>query len=239
MMTFLLSKKQVLSKLVRKSSANVIQALTHKSYHNENKESSIGHNERLEFLGDSVLEMVLSDILFNQFIGFSEGRLSKLRSALVNESTLNEIALYYEIDKVLHLGVGEIKTGGMNKPRLLASALEALIGAAYIDLGLKKTTDIIQVLFKPYLSKIEVEGEGSFDPKTQLQELTQNHYKKTPIYKVEKTEGPEHEKIFFVTVKINGTLLAEGEGKSKKIAEQMAAFKALTFLEKELNNDES
>lgn len=203
------------------------QALTHKSYHNENSESSPGHNERLEFLGDAVLDLVLSDMLMKQFIDFSEGDLSKMRASLVNEVTLADLALEFEIDKHIKLGKGEISSGGSQKPRILASAIEAVIGAFYLDAGFEKSHLWIQELFKTRIEQLDLSQHFASDYKTRLQEVVQEKFKSPPKYQVLSAIGPDHEKIFEVQVEVIGQILGMGQGKSKKQAEQEAAKCAL------------
>ena len=203
------------------------RALTHKSYHNERGGKSIGHNERLEFLGDAVLELTLSEFLFLEHSELAEGDLSKIRASLVNETTLAKLTNDLQLSDEIRFGKGEAQTGGALKPRLLACALEATIGAMYLDAGYESAKNFILRIFKPYLENL---GEGvafASDYKTRLQEFTQKEFRKTPVYNLLKEEGPDHEKTFFVEVKIEDRVLAEGQGRSKKLAEQSAAEKAL------------
>lgn len=213
------------------------QALTHKSYHNENYKMSKGHNERLEYLGDAVLDLVLSDYLYHSLPDLNEGELSKLRASLVNETALTEIALTLDLGSFLKLGKGEVHTGGENKPRLLSSCFEALIGALYIDQGFDKTKKFILEIFKAKLNDLDLSVHFKSDYKTRLQEALQELKKKVPVYEIEKEVGPDHEKTFYISLKLDGALLAEGVGKSKKQAEQDAAKKALQRLNENLDQN--
>ncbi len=204
-----------------------LKALTHKSYHNENSEQSIGHNEVLEFLGDAVLDLVLAELLILQFPQLSEGDLSKIRASLVNETVLAEISAEVGLADQLRLGRGEKMASGQLKPRLAASALEAIIGAIYQDAGFEVTKKIAQQLFRAKIASVDPGNLYQSDYKTRFQELIQEKKRLTPSYVVLKEEGPDHEKTFFVRVSVGEEVLAEGQGRSKKQAEQDAARKAL------------
>ena len=203
------------------------RALTHKSFHNENGGSSVGHNERLEFLGDAVLDLALSEYLFAQYSEMDEGNLSKIRASLVNENTLATIAADIKIADEIRFGKGEAQTGGPLKPRLLACALEATIGAIYLDSNYKRAKNFVLEIFTPYFDGLGSGIAYESDYKTRLQEWTQKEFRCTPIYELTHEAGPDHEKIFHVKVKIKDKVLAEGQGRSKKQAEQSAAEKAL------------
>ena len=206
--------------------ADLLQkALTHKSFSNEKRLGKLENNERLEFLGDAVLELCVTELLIQHFPSDPEGVLSSKRSQLVNEITLAKLAEELELHKVLQLGKGERQTNGHLKPRLLASALEALFGAIYLDGGFSVAQKYIKTVFEKTLQELE-EVDSHKDYKTRLQELIQKEHRITPKYSLEKTEGPEHKKQFFVKVQVNGETLASGEGKSKKEAEQKAAEEA-------------
>lgn len=213
-----------------KNSELLTQALTHKSYHNENNKNSPGHNERLEFLGDAVIDLILSELLFKLHPEMNEGELSKVRASLVNEHILSEIALSLDLDKHMKLGKGEMQTGGPTKPRLLASSFEALAGALYLDGELEKSLDFIKFTFKEKLKEIDMENHFATDYKTRLQEKAQEKFKKTPMYKLSKEEGPDHSKSFYVELYLGEKLISSGVGKSKKQAEQNAAKEALEVL---------
>lgn len=208
-------------------------ALTHKSFHFENSKKSSGHNERYEFLGDAILDMVLAEHLMKVFPDENEGTLSKKRANLVNETVLSEYAKHFGLHKLLRLGKGEISGAGHEKPRLLASAFEALLGAYYLDQGFEKTKNFILSVFQEKVSgQLSLPGFDQ-DFKTQLQEWTQAKVKVTPTYELVRDEGPSHDKTFEVVLKIHGIEAARGLGKSKKAAEQAAAKAALLKISKE------
>lgn len=195
----------------------LLQALTHKSWGSPD-------NERLEFLGDSVLELAVSHLLFFSLPQASEGDLSKARASLVREDFLAEKAKELDLGQYLRLGKGEEVTGGREKASILASALEALIGAIYLDGGYGAAFRVVERLFG------EAVREGKWrdrDYKTQLQEYTQALFRETPQYVLLSEQGPEHSKTFEVAVYVKGELLGKGVGKSKKEAEQRAAQEAL------------
>ena len=191
----------------------------------------IPNNERLEFLGDSVLGLLISDTLLRRIESFPEGDLSKIRASLVNERVLAGIGRKLEIGHCLILGKGESKGGGRNKNSLLADALEAIIGAVYIDGGVQPCHKIIKVLYKEQFSGA-IDVLSKLDYKTRLQELSQQLYKETPKYKMISSAGPDHAKIFEVEVSILGQVYSTGNGASKKLASQIAAEKAYKKLSK-------
>jgi ribonuclease-3 len=203
------------------------QAVTHKSFHNENPTASVGHNERLEFLGDAVLDLALSADLMTHFPDLTEGELSKMRASLVNESTLSEVAKELKLDAELRLGKGEQQTGGAMKPRLLASVFEALVGAVYQDSDFTTAQTWIREVFQARFKELDLSLHYKSDYKTRLQEKLQGLYRQTPQYELEQQEGPDHEKLFYVTLKMDGRVLGQGVGRSKKQAEQEAARAAL------------
>lgn len=205
----------------------LLQAFTHKSFTNEQLAKSTGDNERLEFLGDAVLNLVLSDYLMRVFPERSEGDLSKIRAGLVNEGILSQIAHDFGFNKWLRLGKGEMATRGSEKPRLLASVFEAFIGAFYLDAGFQAVHNFTVRVFAPRLSQTDPKQHFSTDYKTRLQEAIQERYRQVPSYEVIKEEGPDHSKTFFVEVKALGRVLGSGTGRSKKQAEQIAAKFAL------------
>ncbi len=213
-------------------------ALTHKSYANEQaggprtSGSAFGDNERLEFLGDAVLDLALSEQLMSRFPQDPEGGLSKKRASLVNEETLSRLALELGLDQRLRLGKGETKTGGLQKPRILASTLEAVMGAIFLDAGYAKASTVVATLFALRIDEIgRSDVDFRHDFKTRLQEKIQELHKSTPSYKVEAELGPDHDKKFEVTVRLNEEILGTGIGKSKKAAEQDAARQALESLQ--------
>jgi ribonuclease-3 len=209
------------------------QAFTHKSYQNERQlDLTSTHNERLEFLGDAVLDLALSDYLMRVFPEANEGELSKIRASLVNESILAEVAKAYDMSQRLRLGKGEILTKGAEKPRLLASCFEAVMGALYLDAGFDRVNAFVEDVFKDFVANLDPKNGYVSDFKTRLQEVTQEKFKKTPVYCILGETGPDHDKIFKVEVQVQKDLVFEGEGKSKKQAEQAAAEKAIKELMK-------
>ncbi len=208
------------------------QSLIHKSYANEQRDNLRGDNERLEFLGDAVLDLAISYWITKRFPGYSEGDLSKLRAALVNEQSLAHLGQSLQLGDFLLLGKGEEKSGGRNKPSLLADAYEAVVAAIFLDSDLSTVMEVIKPHFHPFLEQEERE-ELSYDHKTQLQEFAQSVFKEPPLYRLVAEYGPDHDKVFEVDIIINKTVYGTGVGKSKKEAEQQAASQALEMLQKE------
>lgn len=208
-------------------------ALTHKSFHFEPGATSTAHNEKLEFLGDAVLDLVLSEWLMEQFPDAEEGSLSKKRASLVNETVLCEVAKELNLSEYLKLGKGERLSGGFEKPRLLASVYEAVIGAIFVDSGYDKTKEIVRIHFHQIQNRFDFSEDFAGDFKTRLQELVQGQKKLAPVYQHLHEEGPAHDRTFFVRVMVGDQVLAEGSGKSKKIAEQNAAQIAFQRLKTE------
>jgi len=199
-------------------------ALTHSSFANE---TSVESNERLEFLGDAILGCIVARFLYDHFPEASEGKLSKMRSAIVSRFNFARLAGELGIDKEILLGKGEELTGGRKRETNLAGAFEALIGAIYLDGGYRKVFQIISRLLKKCLQQKEI----FIDYKTKLQELAQKQYKIMPKYKVVFEEGPPHDKCFHVEVKVARKVLGKGHGRNKKEAEQAAAKEGLENLE--------
>jgi ribonuclease-3 len=204
----------------------LIEALTHKSYYHENKEKAFLYNERLEFLGDSVISLIIVEYLFLLQQKYAESVLAKIKSFLVSESVLADIASSISLGKYLLLGKGEETTGGRDKQSILSDALEAIIGAVYLDSGYEKTRKVLLLLFKEKLENVIKSGDF-YDYKTELQEKSQFLYGILPEYRVIKQQGEEHKRIFTVAVFINGEKLGVASGKRKKEAETLAAQKAL------------
>ncbi len=201
------------------------KALTHKSYANE-KSKTLKHNERLEFLGDSVLDILVSDYLVKKFSDFAEGTLSKIRASVVNESCLAEMARKIDLGGYLLLGKGEDLSGGRQKPSILADAFEALAGAIFRDGGLQAASGVFLPILMDEIEKTA--ASGSFrDFKSDLQEYTQNKLVCIPSYRVVNELGPDHAKEFEVVVMIKNQVEGKGLGRSKKEAEQAAAKIAL------------
>jgi ribonuclease III len=205
------------------------RAVTHRSYAYEN--GGLPTNERLEFLGDSVLGLVVTEELFRRHPDLPEGQLAKLRAAVVNSRALAEVARGLGVGRFLRLGRGEEASGGRDKSSILADAVEALIGAAYLDLGTERTRELVLRLFADLLDGSARLGAG-LDWKTSLQELAAGRALGVPEYQVAES-GPDHSKSFHATAMVGGRAVGEGDGRSKKEAEQRAAERAWTALSQE------
>lgn len=204
----------------------LIQALTHRSFLNEANQPDIESNERLEFLGDTILSFIISEWLFKQFPDYLEGDLTNIRSNLVRTASLTKIAQRLKIGNYLLLSKGEKESSGQKNPTLLANALEAVIGAIFLDQDLKTVKKFIRNNFSSALESLIRLG-GLKDSKSLLQEKIQSETNFSPVYKTIKEEGPDHNKTFTVGVFLNNKLLAAGVGKSKQQAEEEAAKIAL------------
>jgi ribonuclease III len=202
------------------------QAFVHRSYLNENPDFRLGSNERLEFLGDALLSLVIAEFLFREFGDLSEGELTKLRSDLVRQDSLARLASSLGLGQYLYLGQGEEKGGGRKRSRNMACTLEALIGAAFVDQGFDVTRDLILRLFASSISDLRERGQAS-DCKSRLQELIQAESQERPVYRLVEAVGPDHDKTFWVEVVVGGETLGRGSGKSKQAAEKDAAKQAL------------
>ncbi|MGY3749971.1 ribonuclease III [Vagococcus acidifermentans] len=206
------------------------QAFTHSSYVNEHRHLELTDNERLEFLGDAVLELLISQYLYANFTDLPEGKLTKLRATIVCEESLAKFARECGFDKYVRLGKGEENSNGRNRPSLLCDLFEAFLGALYLDQGFDSTKAFVEQVMVP---KIEA---GAFshemDHKTTLQEMLQRNGDVTIDYQLVNEEGPAHERVFYVEVVAHGQILGTGAGKSKKAAEQRAAEVALINLAK-------
>ena len=209
-----------------KDKALLKQAFTHRSYINENRDSHLAHNERLEFLGDAVLELVITDYLYGRLKDSSEGELTSLRSALVNADTCAAVAQTLGANDFLLLSKGEAKDNGRARQYILANTLEALIGAIYIDQGYEVAKKFILAHVAPLTEDI-LKGGAWIDAKSLFQEKAQEHIGLTPAYKTVRESGPDHDKHFTVSVSVGNDVYGEGEGKSKQDAEQEAARDAL------------
>lgn len=205
------------------------QALIHSSYVNENPGLALAANERLEFLGDAVLELVVTEKLYQNLPEATEGEMTKLRAALVSRDTLARLARATGLGDYLYLGKGEEASGGRDKPANLANVLEAVIAAVFLDQNLPAAKNFILSLFQPELEKVTSQG-GIVNHKTQLQELVQAQGQPLPVYYLIETRGPDHEPQFTVEVRSGDTVLGQGVGKSKKLAEAEAARSALESL---------
>jgi ribonuclease-3 len=208
------------------------QALVHRSYLNESQEPGLNSNERLEFLGDAILEYIISRWLYERFPDFSEGNLTNLRSNLVQKTTLAEIATRLSIGENLLMSKGERESGGKENPSLLADSLEAIIGAIYLDLGIEAVRTFIKANFTSTLSQLIERGQFK-DFKSLLQEKIQAMVKEPPVYQTIREEGPDHNKIFTIAVYSNHKILGEGRGRSKQEAEEQAAKAGFEKLEEE------
>lgn len=207
-----------------KNKSYILEALTHSSYSNENKNYKF--NERLEFLGDSVLSIVISDYLFKKEKNLPEGELTKLRANIVCEESLSEVAAQINLGEFLLLGKGEEATGGRERISILADALEAVIAAIYLDGGLEEAKRFIFEYMEQIIEN-SIKGKIFRDYKTYLQEILQSKGEQNIWYKLIEEKGPDHNKRFVMEVGVNDEVLGVGEGKSKKDAEQVAAKSAL------------
>lgn len=203
-------------------------AVTHRSWLNEANEAGRADNERLEFLGDSVLSLAISDILMRRFPEQPEGELSKARSALVNEAGLARVSDGLQLGQWIFLGRGEEQAGGRQKRSLLSNALEALIGAVYLDGGFAAAFRVVERLFQPVLA--DTPATTSRDFKSRLQEVSQARLQLAPVYTVIGQHGPDHDKTFEVAISLGDKEYGRGQGKSKKEAQQSAAELALAQL---------
>jgi ribonuclease-3 len=214
------------------------QAFVHSSYFNENPQAVVGHNERLEFLGDAVIGLVVSRFLYDRYPDEDEGFLTARRAALVNRDALAALALQLKLDHHLMLGRGEAEAGGASRPSLLAATFEAVAGAVFMAEGLEAVRDWLRPLFA---ERLETPGDGDGPPKSaksRLQEWTQRHQHTKPRYQLVGTGGPPHEQTFSVAALLEGRRLATGEGSSRRRAEEDAAAAALVVLAAEMGTPE-
>jgi ribonuclease-3 len=211
--------------------ALLARCLTHVSSERAAKD---GHNEVLEFLGDAVLDLAISELLIRYYPQRSEGDLSRMRAGLVNSDVLAEKAAQLDLGALLRLGKGEERSGGRNKPSILAGAFEALVGAVFRDGGFDAALGTLERLFAADLSLKQL---GQQDFKTRLQEITQMLFRAPPRYRVVSEKGPDHAKRFVTEIVIDGRVLGRGEGSSKKQSEQQAARQALRELQQEISTD--
>jgi len=230
------SRREVLKKLEERLDYRfrdvdlLVTALTHRSYVNENRQPGVSDNERLEFLGDSVLGLCVSDLLIKKYVDGSEGDLTKMRSVLVGEKNLAQLARELQIGNCLLIGRGEENAGSRARDSFLANAFEAVVAAVYLDSGYENVRAVVRKLIEPFLEK-ETLPSAYFDYKTLLQEFCQRKFKTIPMYLLADTSGPEHAKVFEVKVVIVDKLTAIGTGTSKKEAEKQAAQKAWKILQ--------
>ncbi|MBQ3905471.1 MAG: ribonuclease III [Lachnospiraceae bacterium] len=209
-----------------RNKALLAQALTHSSYINEQKNEKTEDYERIEFLGDAVLELVSSEFLFRTQKNLPEGELTKRRASMVCEPSLAFCAKDLELGKFMRLGRGEESTGGRNRDSIIADGMEAMIGAIYLDSGMEEAKKFIDRFILNDLENKQL----FYDSKSNLQELVQGHFKSEVAYELVGESGPEHNKSFQVKVRLNKEVLGEGIGKTKKAAEQQAAYQALLKL---------
>ncbi len=201
----------------------LVQALTHRSF-------SSDHNERIEFLGDSVLNLAVAGLLYERLKELPEGDLSRARANLVKQDTLHQIAVSLGLPDLLRLGEGEAKSGGQKRPSILADALEAVIGAVYLDAGFDVASSLVRRLFQDVEINAQMQAIGK-DPKTELQEWLQGHKMSLPIYRIVGTEGAAHKQTFDVECEIIEYRRAErGTGNSRRAGEQAAALAMLAFI---------
>jgi ribonuclease-3 len=202
------------------------RALTHRSFAFE--AGGTPDNERLEFLGDAVLQLVITDEIFRGLSDAREGRLAKLRAAMVNTARLAELARAVDLGAAVKLGRGEEQSGGRDKDSILADTLEAVFGAIYLDRGLETVTTVIRTLFRPLIEELSTQ-HAALDYKTSLQELAAARLSSLPVYEVTDS-GPDHDKVFVAEAILDGERLGRGKGRSKKAAEQEAAREAYAVL---------
>jgi ribonuclease III len=209
-----------------KDKKNIFLALTHSSFANENKNERLSSNERLEFLGDAVLNIIISEYIYNRFLDLTEGEMTKARAGIVCEASLMKCANGISLGKYLLLGKGEEITGGRTRTSILSDAFEALIGSIYLDGGLSEARDFIYTAMQEIIAS-SISGETFIDYKTQLQEFVQKSSDQKIQYEILEEKGPDHNKMFVSQVKVAERILGTGEGKTKKEAEQNAAKIAL------------
>lgn len=204
----------------------LLTAVTHRSYLNENREAKQDHNERLEFLGDAVLELVVTDFLFNKYPEKAEGELTAIRAALVNTNTLADASTKLGVNEFLLLSKGESKDTGRARQYILANAFESLVGALYLDQGYDAAKEFIASQLFDLTEEIVAKRLWQ-DPKSRFQEKAQEHESVTPSYKTLEEVGPDHDRVFTVGVYLGSELVAKGQGRAKQEAEQDAAEKAI------------
>lgn len=215
----------------------LLEALTHRSFKNERPDLSSTDNERLEFLGDAVVGLVVASLLYTHFPKADEGELTRRRADLVSERGLSEAAEALGVGEAMRLGKGEERSGGRSKPRLLSSALEACIGAISSDGGIEAAFAVARSIFEP---RLHTSARGRRDAKSNAQEWAQAHLGGTPSYRLVGTEGPDHAREFTVALELHGEQVATGVGRSKNEAEQAAAWAALeTWLADRADDEEA
>lgn len=213
----------------------LLTSLTHRSYLNEHKDENLVNNERLEFLGDAVLELIISVHLFETYPERPEGELTSFRSAVVRTESLAEASKELGVGQYLRMSKGEFESGGSDKDYLLANTYESVLGAIYMDKGYEECKKFVFKTLVPKIADI-VKNRSDIDSKTKIQELIQYQYKVTPTYDVLNENGPDHDKTFTVGVKIEDELIGKGQGTSKQKAEEEAATEGIKFLLKKHKN---
>jgi len=216
-----------------KNMALLTRVLTHRSYINENQDA-LEDNERLEFLGDAVLDFIVGAWLYNRYPEMTEGDLTLVRTALVRTEQLAEFARKLDLGRAMRLGQGEIISGGRSRRALLCAGFEALVGGIYLDRGVKAVEDFFDPFIQEAIEKILVDGRPR-DPKSLLQEWAQARSQESPVYTTIRESGPDHEKVFEVNVSVSGVVSGNGIGNSKREASKLAAREALEKLA-QLNN---
>ena len=207
------------------------RALTHRSYLNENPGAALEDNERLEFLGDAVIDFIVAGFLYHRFPEMDEGELTALRAALVRAESLAGFARQFDLGRYLRLGLGEEENGGRERTPLLCATFEAVAGAIYLDHGLNAVRPLIERLIRPALEEIQA-GELHKDAKSEFQVWAQARFNVTPHYRVSGSEGPDHARTFTVQVVVGQDIWGEGRGRSKQVAAQAAAAEAMARAEK-------
>ena len=227
------NSKELLKKIGYKfkNEAYLKEALTHRSYSNEAEKMKRFNNEKLEFLGDAILNLITTEYIYELYEQKTEGELAKLKSQIISEPVFSTIASDIELGEYLYLSNGEIMSGGRNRRSILGDAFEALIGAIFKDSNYYTAKDVALKFLLGKINKLE-EIEGTGDYKTVLQEFVQGRYRKMPEYKLLGTKGPDHDKVFEICVKWNNKIYGVGVGRSKKEAEKHAAKEALEKLKK-------
>ena len=215
------------------------QAFVHSSYYNENPDLAPGHNERLEFLGDAVVSLVVSEILYARHPLEDEGFLTARRAALVNREALAGLAVDLQLDRYLMLGRGEAEAGGGSRPSVLAAAFEALAGAVYLAAGVEASTTWLRGIFEARLAPPGEALDAPKSAKSQLQEWSQRNHRLKPVYQTLSTTGPPHDQQFTIAASVGDRHLAVGEGSSRRRAEERAAAAALEMLKAETPVDET
>lgn len=215
------------NQLVFRNASLLQTALTHRSFLNEHTALDLEDNERLEYLGDAVLDFLLAEYLFLAFPDASEGELTALRAALVRRDTLARLAYRLALGQALFMGHGEVETGGRERPATLCAGFEALVGALYLDQGLPAVSQWVLPMMQEELDRARIEVIDK-DPKSRLQEFAQGRLGVTPRYQTVRAEGPDHARVFYVQVSIGETVCGEGQGSSKQLAALHAAEDALS-----------